>query len=107
MRDNTKQFLEIQKLVEEAEAKGESITLLVREQIALLRDSHDEFLKWAKAMGYDLLSPRVGDIEVAQYSAMKQLAAKIGDPTEEFDEQIKSVRIRVFGEVNYKNFFEK
>ena len=101
MKDNPTRFREIQKLVEETEAKGESITLLVREQIALLRDSHDEFIKMAQAAGQDLSNPRVGDIEVAQYSAMKQLAAKIGDPTEEFDELIKSVRIRIFGETNY------
>lgn len=36
---------------------------------------------------------------------MKQLAAKIGDPTDVYDENIKRVRIRIFGEENCKRFF--
>ena len=105
-KDNNR-FNELQKLIEEREAKGESITMLVREQIALLQEAHDDFLKNAVEMGYSLSSPQIGDIEVAQYAAMKQLAEKIGDPIEEYVEQIKSVRIRIFGEANYKRFFEQ
>ncbi len=107
MNDNSNLFNEIQKQIEAAERKGLPIKTLVKQQIALLQDSHDEFIKAAKNQGYDINSPRVGDIEVAQYSAMKQLAQKIGMPVEIYDKLIKDVRIRIFGEENYRIYFEK
>jgi len=43
-------------------------------------------------------------IEESQYLAMKQLAFQICDPTEKYDELIRRVHVRFFGEENYKNF---
>lgn len=107
MNDNSNLFMMIQKQIEAAEKAGQPIKTFVKQQIELLKDSHDEFIKTAQKQGYDLTNPRVGDIEVQQYTAMKQLAQKIGLPVDEYDKLIKAVRIRIFGEENYKIYFEK
>ena len=57
--------------------------------------------------GCELTNQKLGEIEVRQYSVMKQLAKRAGLPVEEYDEYIKKVRIRIFGEENYKRFFEE
>jgi hypothetical protein len=107
MNDNSNLFNIIQKQVEAAEKAGQPIKTFVKQQIELLRNSHDEFIKTVQEQGYDLKNPRVGDIEIQQYTAMKQLAKKIGLPVDEYDMLIKTVRIRIFGEENYKRFFEQ
>lgn len=106
MNDNSKLFKMIQEQIEVAEAKGQPIKTFVKQQIDLLKSSHDEFLKTATKEGYELNNPKLAEIEVGQYSAMRQLAEKIGLPVEEYDKKIKEVRIRVFGEENYKKFYE-
>ena len=105
--NNQSAFKLLQEQIETAEKKGEPIDDYVKQQIDLLKASHDEFIKTALEQGYELNNPRLGDIEVGQYAAMKKLAQKIGLPTEEYDNHIKEVRIRIFGEENYKRFFEK
>ena len=63
------------------------------------------FISKALAEGYSLKHPRLGEIEVRQFTEMKVLAKKANLPTNEYDELIKQVKIRVFGEENYENFF--
>lgn len=106
MNDNSNLFNMIQKQIENAEKNGQPIKTFVKQQIELLKSSHDEFMRTVKKQGYDINNPRIGDIEVKQYTAMKQLAQKIGLPVDEYDKLIKNVRIRIFGEENYKSFFE-
>jgi len=100
-------FMLLQKQIEEAQKANKPIDSYVKQQINLLKDAHDEFVKQAQAKGYELTNPRVGEIEVQQISSMKQLAQKIGLPVQEYDDMIKAVRIRVFGEANYERFFGK
>lgn len=107
MEGNEVKFRRLQQLIDEAAREGRPYDDYVKEQISLLKDSHGKFLELAKSKGYSIDSPRVGDIEVAQYAAMRQLAASIGLSTEYYSEKIKEVRIRVFGEANYKSYFEK
>ncbi len=95
----------LQKQIEEAQRLNKPFDKYVKKQIDLLKDAHDEFVKTAQAEGYELTNPRVGEIEVKQIASMKQLAQQIGLPVEEYDEMIKAVRIRVFGEANYEKFF--
>lgn len=105
--NSNKQFFEmLQGKIERAVAENRPIDDYVKKQISLLKESHDEFIHTAQKRGYSLNSPQVGEIEVQQYSAMKALAQKIGLPVEEYDELIKKVQIRVFGEENYRRFFE-
>ena len=99
-------FMSLQQQIEEAEKRGEPIDSYVKQQIALLEAAHAEFITTATAQGYQLTNPQLGEIEVRQFTAMRQLAQKIGLPTQEYDERIKAVQIRIFGEANYKRFFE-
>ncbi len=106
VNNNSDLFNKLQKQIEAAEKTGQPIKTYVKQQIDLLKMSHDEFVKTAQKQGYDLNNPRVAQIEVQQYSAMRQLAQKIGLPVEEYDEFIKQIQIRVFGEENYNRFFK-
>ena len=99
-------FESLQKQIEAAEKNGEPIDSYVKQQIALLEDAHAKFLTAATAQGYELSNLQLGEIEMQQFSAMRQLAQKIGLPTQEYDDRIREVRIRIFGEANYKRFYE-
>lgn len=107
MNDATQHFFNsLQKKIEKAELENKPIQGMVKQQIKLLKESHDQFISRAKDEGYDIINnPQIAEIEIRQYSAMKQLAKKIGLPVEEYDELIKNVKIRVFGEENYNRFF--
>lgn len=105
--NSNKKFFELlQTKIEKATAENRPIDDYVKKQISLLKESHDEFIHTAQKQGYNINSPQVGEIEVEQFSAMKALAQKIGLPVDEYDEMIKNVQIRVFGEENYKRFFK-
>ena len=93
--------------MEKAIAENKPIDHYVKKQIQLLEEAHDEFISTAKFKGFDMQSPQIGEIEIQQFSAMKALAQKIGLPVDKYDELIKNVKIRILGEENYKNFFEK
>lgn len=99
-------FNRLQQKIDRAILENRPIDSFVKKQIELLQNSHDEFISVAKAKGHNIDSIDVAEIEIQQYSAMKQLAQKIGLPVEEYDNLIKQVKIRVFGEENYKRFFE-
>ena len=67
---STELFNQIQKKIEQATAENKPIKSLVEQQIKLLQEAHDEFITTAKAKGYELESPQVGEIEIRQFSAM-------------------------------------
>ena len=106
MNNNQKMFRELQQQIDAAEKVGKPVKDFVLQQIALLKNVHDEFIKTATSEGYELTNPKIGEIQVRQFSVMKQLAKKVGLPIEEYDNMIKEIRIRIFGEENYKRFFE-
>lgn len=106
MNDGQNDFMILQQQIDEAERENKPYNHLVKAQIRLLEVAHDQFIELAKKEGYDVMHDyKVGDIEIQQYAAMKQLSAKIGLPVEQYDEKIKQIRIRIFGEENYKRFF--
>lgn len=98
-------FEQIQEKLELAQKNGESIVSYILQQIQLLECAHEAFLKRAYEQGYSPYNPRVGDIEIQQYTAMKQLAEKANLDTSKYIEKIKEIRIRIFGKENYKRFF--
>lgn len=100
-------FMVLQRKIEEAQKLNKPIDNYVKQQIDLLKDAHDEFIKTAQAEGFELTNPKLGELEIQQISAMKQLAQKIGLPVKEYDEKIKAIQIRVFGKENYERFFGK
>ena len=99
-------FNRLQQQIEKSKLENKPIQGLVKQQIKILQEAHDEFVSIAKSKGYDLLNPQVGEVEIRQYSAMKQLAQKIGLPIDEYDQKIKNIKIRVFGKENYNRFFK-
>lgn len=100
-----KLFNSLQEKIEIAQKENRPIKEYVQKQIEILQESHDEFILQAKSQGYEMNNPKVGEIEVRQYSAMKQLAQKIGLPVEKYDKMIYDVQVRIFGEENAKRFF--
>ena len=52
-----------------------------------------------------VVSVDILEVEVKQYSAMKQVAKKIGIDTKKYDNLIKEARIRVFGEDAVREYF--
>lgn len=102
-------FLELQALIDKAKEEGEPIGQFVYQQILLLEKAHDEFVDKTIAMGYSMNDPRVGEIEVQQYAAMRQLSQQIGDElrAQKYDMLIRRVRVRIFGEENTRRFFDK
>lgn len=107
MTDSTDYFNELQQRIDEAIAKNKPYNHYVKKQIELLKDSHAEFMAKVKRDGLDINQVNIGEIEIRQFSAMKALAEKAGLPTDEYDELIKNVKIRILGEENYKKFFEQ
>ena len=64
-----------------------------------MESAHSEFISKAQSAGYDLdNSVDILEVEVKQFSAMKQVAQKIGMDTKKYDNLIRDARIRVFGE---------
>ena len=102
-------FLELQALIDKAKEKGEPIGQFVYQQILLLEKAHDEFVDKTLATGYSMNDSRVGEIEVQQYAAMRQLSQQIGDElrAQKYDMLIRRVRVRIFGEENTRRFFDK
>lgn len=97
---------ELNTKIELAEQKGSVPRELYIRQIELLKTAHDEFIKTAIKKGYDLnTNLDIMEIEIKQYSAMKQVAEKINAPTKEYEDAIHSVRIRVLGEETVRQHF--
>ena len=97
-------FYNLQKKIDLAIKENRPIDSYVKQQIACLEQSHDEFVKAAVDKGFDLNSVSVAQIELEQYSAIKALATKIGLPVEKYDETMKQIQIRVLGEDGYNQF---
>ena len=100
------QMHELNIQIEQAEQKGLVPKELYLKQIELLKIAHDEFIQTATKKSYDLnTNLDIMEIEIKQFSAMKQVAQKINLPTKEYDNAIYSVRIRVLGEETVKQHF--
>lgn len=87
-----------------AEANGEPINDLVLRQIEILQQTLDLFLNKMEEQGR-LNDVAIATIEIRQYSAMMQLAEKINAPTQKYEDSIKAVKVRIFGEDAYNTFF--
>lgn len=97
------------KLLEEkikfAEHNGQSIDKYILREIEILQNAIDIFVVQARQRD-NLDEFDIAEIEIRQYATMRQLAQKIGLSVDEYDAMIKAIKIRLFGEENYKNLFE-
>ena len=104
---NQNYFNRLKKKIEQAQKENKPYTHYIKRQIELLEGAHDEFVARAQKEGYDLNNINIAETEIKQFSAMRALAEKAGLPVEKYDELIKKVQVRIFGEENYENLFGK
>ena len=76
--------------VTEAERLGNPINNLVEQQLQVMEEYHDEFVKQATENGMDTLERDKTEIKLFSY--MKMWAEKIGLPTEKYDKAIKAIQ---------------
>lgn len=94
----------LEQKIKTAQAAGENIDKYVLRQIEILQHSIDGFLEQMEKENR-LNDVQVAQIEIRQYSVMKELAEKINHPAQKYDELIKKVQCRIFGEENWETFF--
>ncbi len=106
-QNNSEQEIEyLEYRIKQAEQNGEPVDSYVRREISWLENQLEKFLQKMKDDGQDIENNyEIAEIEIQQYAAMKQLASKINEPLEQYDEKIKQVQCRIFGEENWENFF--
>lgn len=104
--DNSKKMAQVMAEIEERDRDGLPIRELCVEAIGYLEEARKEFLRRAQEAGYELTTPRVGEIEVQQYSAMRQLAERAGLP-HDYNRLIRDVRVRIFGEEAVRENFDR
>ena len=96
------------KLLEEkmklAEQNGQPIEEYILREIEILQTAIDTFVVQAKERK-NLDEFDIGEIEIRQYATIRQLAQSINLSTEKYDNAIKAVKIRLFGEENYDILF--
>ena len=93
--------------IAQAEKSGLPAISLYKKQLEILQSAHDEFISRAVENGYNLKNNLdILEVEIKQFTAMKQIAQKIGMPTAEFDAQIRAARVRVLGEEVVKAHFD-
>ena len=92
--------------IKQAQEHNEPIDNYVLREISWLQQQLDIFLEKSKEEGKDIEPDfDIAEIAIRQYAAMKQLAQQINHPCDIYDEKIKQVQIRCFGEEGYKQFF--
>ena len=93
-----KLYIQLQRQVEKAQKANQPIEELVRQQIKLLENTHDEFVFSALAKNKDLETDLgFTEIRIKQLQAIVSLCKKIGLPTEKYDNQIREIRIKNLG----------
>lgn len=97
MEDNQEKIRRLLAEIDAAEQNGVAIGALCAEAIACLETARQEFLRRARLQGYAANDLRVGEIEVQQLMAMRQLARRGGLP-DPYTAAIREVRVRILGE---------
>ena len=90
--------------IQQAQAQNLPVDTYVLKQIEILQNSLDSFLEEMEENNA-LEDIQTAEIEIRQYAMMRKLAQKINAPTQKYDDLIKAVKTRIFGEENYENFF--
>lgn len=85
---------EITRQVKEAEIYKKPIDKLVLQQIKVMEEHHDEFVKEANKLGVDNLER--ARIEIKLYSMMKAWANKINLSTEKYDKAMNEIRAKFY-----------
>ena len=106
MNNNENELVELEQKIKLAEKKGLPVKDFILREIELLEQSIEQFV--AQMEKEDRLNDvNIASIEIRQYATIRELAKKINVPYEKYDNLIKNVKIRIFGEENYDKFFEE
>lgn len=97
METNQEKISRLLAEIETAERNGSPIDTLCAEAIGCLETARQEFLHRARQQGYAENDFRVGEIEIQQLMAMRQLARRGGLP-DTYTAEIRRVRVRILGE---------
>ena len=103
---DTQELKFLEEKIKLAEQNGQPIEKYILREIEILQKAIDTFVEQAKERN-NLDEFDIGEIEIRQYATMRQLAKKINYPTEKFDTAIKNIKIKLFGEEGYNNFFSE
>lgn len=97
---------DLESKIKQAEQNNKPIDKYVKKEIIWLEQQLQNFLQIMKEKGRTIETDfDIAEIEIRQYTMMKELAQKINMPTNIYDEKIKSIQCRIFGEENWENFF--
>lgn len=92
--------------IQNAQKTNQNADHLYKRQLRLLEMAHDEFISTARQKGIEIENnPSVAEVEIQQYSAMKQIAQKLGIPSDKYDNMIHQIHVRLFGEEGAKEYF--
>lgn len=103
---DTQELKFLEEKIKLAEQNGQPIEKYILREIEILQQAIDTFVEQAKERN-NLDEFDIGEVEIKQYATMRQLAQKINYPTEKFDTAIKNIKIKLFGEEGYNNFFSE
>ena len=106
MKTDEQKLKELDKKIKYAEENGLPMEKEVLSAIQILQNNLNQFLTDMEQQGR-LNSTEVVHIEIRQYAAIKQLAKKINQPVDKYDELIKKAQCRIFGEENSNIFFKR
>lgn len=97
---------DLENKIKQAELNNEPIEEFVLQEVDWLQSQLDLFLQTEKSKGKDINTDiDIAEIVIRQYAAMKQLLEKINRPVDTYDNKIKEIQCRIFGEENYEIFF--
>lgn len=105
MENNQEKIRRLLAEIDHAEKNGSAVDALCAEAIECLETARQEFLRRAREQGYAANDLRVGEIEIQQLSAMRQLAQRGGLP-DPYTAAIREVRVRILGEELVKLNFD-
>ena len=101
---DTQELKFLEEKIKLAEQNGQPIEKYILREIEILQKAIDTFVEQAKERN-NLDEFDIGEIEIRQYATIRQLAQSINLSTEKYDNAIKAVKIRLFGEENYDILF--
>lgn len=103
MEDYSRLINDIQAKVEIAQKKHEPVQHYIAQQISLLKQAQQEFVKEASKQGLTIKNNlQVAEVVLRQTFAMRELAEKAGLPIEEYVKKIEQIRRESLGNDVYQ-----
>ena len=99
-------YRELEEKVTQAEANGDPIEELVKEQIELLWNLYEYFVKTSLEQNPKIEnSMSYQEIKITQLLVIVELCKKVGMASDKYETMIKEIRLKLLGEEMYAQFF--